>query len=206
MQTNIMIRLDNFLKNKDNEQLFSMLGKSLTVENGWITMRSNRKKEDIKILSDDKGRIRIKGHDTAISLSRKDDSYEIDHIQLGDIDKDEINFSMRKKNDGKNVKYCIKTNEKDRKVICWFTNKEIAFNYKGDDEKKYFYDSSNKTNINLREAKRECFNSLMNLEAKYPAVTAMISSDIPLLNTVIDYCSPSKMKENTVKVYQLKKK
>ena len=83
----------------------------------------------------------------------------------------------------------------------------LKYNYwSTDDEKKYFYDSSNKTNINLREAKRECFNSLMNLEAKYPAVTAMISSDIPLLNTVIDYCSPSKMKENTVKVYQLKKK
>ena len=46
----------------------------------------------------------------------------------------------------------------------------------------------------------------MNLERKYPAVTAMIATDIPLLDTVTNYCSPSKRKENTVKVYQLKKK
>lgn len=73
METNIMIRLDNFLKRKDNEQVFSMLGKTLTVENGWITMRSNKKnkREEIKILSDEQDRVRIKGHDTAISLSKK---------------------------------------------------------------------------------------------------------------------------------------
>lgn len=209
MGTNIMIRLDSFLKRKDNEQVFSMLGKTLTVENGWITMRSKRekKKENIKILSDEQGRVRIKGHDTAISLSKRNNSYEIDHIQLGNIDEDEINFSMRKRIDeDDNVKYCIKTKEEDRNIICWFSDKEISFNYKGDDERKYFYDADSKTNIRLEEEKKECFNSLINLEKKYPAVTAMIATDIPLLDTVTNYCSPSKRRENSVKVYKLKKK
>ena len=209
MGTNIMIRLDNFLKKRDNEQVFSMLGKTLTVENGWITMCNNKKnkKEEIKILSDEQGRVRIKGHDTAISLSKKNNSYEIDHIQLGNIDKDEINFSMRKRVDeDDNIKYCIKTKEGDRNIVCWFSEKEISFNYKGNDERKYFYAADSKTNIRLEEEKKECFNSLVNLEKKYPAVTAMIATDIPLLDTVTNYCSPSKRKENSVKVYKLKKK
>lgn len=207
MERNIMIRLDNFLKRKNNEELFSKLGKTLTVENGWITMRSNKKgkKEDIKILSDEEGRVRIKGHDTAISLSKTADSYEIDHIQLGNIDKDEINFSMRKMVDeGNNAKYCIKTSEGEKNIICWFSNKEISFNYKGDEERKYFYGADKKTNIRTAAEKRDCFNSLVNLEKKYPAVTAMITSEVPLLDTVTNYCSPSKRNEETVNVYQLK--
>ena len=36
---NIMIRLDNFLKKEESKELFSMLGKTITVEDGWITMR-----------------------------------------------------------------------------------------------------------------------------------------------------------------------
>ena len=104
------------------------------------------------------------------------------------------------------VKYCIKTKEGDRNIVCWFSDKEISFNYKGDDERKYFYAADSKTNIRLEEEKKECFDSLVNLEKKYPAVTAMIATDIPLLDTVTNYCSPSKRKENSVKVYKLKRK
>ena len=41
---NIMICLDNFLKKEESKELFSMLGKTITVEDGWITMRKGRKK------------------------------------------------------------------------------------------------------------------------------------------------------------------
>ena len=134
MGTNIMIRLDNFLKKRDNEQVFSMLGKTLTVENGWITMCNNKKnkKEEIKILSDEQGRVRIKGHDTAIRLSKKNNSYEIDHIQLGNIDKDEINFSMRKRVDeDDNIKYAdnLDNEIKGRKLFYIKRRKEGMFQF-----------------------------------------------------------------------------
>ena len=38
------MRLDKFLKKEESKELFSMLGKTLTVEDGWITMRNGRKK------------------------------------------------------------------------------------------------------------------------------------------------------------------
>ena len=75
MGTNIMIRLDNFLKKRDNEQVFSMLGKTITVEDGWITMRKGKKKEKAILLQDDNNRVRSKGKDTAISLRQNDDDY-----------------------------------------------------------------------------------------------------------------------------------
>ena len=98
---NIMIRLDNFLKKEDSKELFSMLGKTLTVEDGWITMRNGRKKEQVVLLQDTNNRIRIKGKDTAISLRQNEDDYVVDHIQTGDIEKQDINFSMRMVKDKK---------------------------------------------------------------------------------------------------------
>ena len=92
---NIMIRLDNFLKKEESKELFSMLGKTITVEDGWITMRKGRKKEEVLLLQDDNNRVRIKGKDTAISLRQNDDDYVVDHIQTGDIENQDINFSMR---------------------------------------------------------------------------------------------------------------
>ena len=79
---NIMIRLDNFLKKEESKELFSMLGKTITVEDGWITMRKGRKKEEVLLLQDDNNRVRIKGKDTAISLRQNDDDYVVDHIHF----------------------------------------------------------------------------------------------------------------------------
>ena len=118
---NIMIRLDNFLKNEESKELFSMLGKTITVEDGWITMRKGKKKEKALLLQDDNNRIRIKGKDTAISLRQNDDDYVVDHIQTGDIENQDIDFSMRTiKDKRENSKYRIKTIAYDGEVICWF--------------------------------------------------------------------------------------
>ena len=204
---NIMIRLDNFLKKEDSKELFSMLGKTLTVEDGWITMRNGRKKEQVIVLQDGNNRVRIKGKDTAISLRQNEDDYVVDHIQTGDIEKQDINFSMRMVKDKKgNSKYRIRTIEDDGEVICWFSKNEVSFEYSKLEDKKYFYRGENKTNIRLDEEKKSCFATILNLEAKYTTLTGLISSEIPLVNKMIDHCSPITKKNQEIKIYQIKKK
>lgn len=204
---NIMIRLDNFLKKEESKELFSMLGKTITVEDGWITMRKGRKKEEVLLLQDDNNRVRIKGKDTAISLRQNDDDYVVDHIQTGDIENQDINFSMRMIKDKKgNSKYRIRTIEDDGEVICWFSKNEVSFEYSKLEDKKYFYRGENKTNIRLDEEKKSCFATILNLEAKYTTLTGLISSEIPLLNEMIDHCSPITKKNQEIKIYQMKKK
>ena len=204
---NIMIRLDNFLKKEESKELFSMLGKTITVEDGWITMRKGRKKEEVLLLQDDNNRVRIKGKDTAISLRQNDDDYVVDHIQTGDIENQDINFSMRMIKDKRgNSKYRIRTIEDDGEVICWFSKNEVSFEYSKLEDKKYFYRGENKTNIRLEEEKKSCFATILNLEAKYTTLTGLISSEIPLVNKMIDHCSPITKKNQEIKIYQIKKK
>lgn len=204
---NIMIRLDNFLKKEESKELFSMLGKTITVEDGWITMRKGRKKEEVLLLQDDNNRVRIKGKDTAISLRQNDDDYVVDHIQTGDIENQDINFSMRMIKDKKgNSKYRIRTIEDDGEVICWFGKNEVSFEYSKFEDKKYFYRGENETNIRLEEEKKSCFATILNLEAKYTTLTGLISSEIPLVNEMIDHCSPITKKNQEIKIYQMKKK
>ena len=204
---NIMIRLDNFLKKEESKELFSMLGKTITVEDGWITMRKGRKKEEVLLLQDDNNRVRIKGKDTAISLRQNDDDYVVDHIQTGDIENQDINFSMRMIKDKKgNSKYRIRTIEDNGEVICWFSKNEVSFEYSKLEDKKYFYRGENKTNIRLDEEKKSCFATILNLEAKYTTLTGLISSEIPLVNKMIDHCSPITKKNQEIKIYQIKKK
>ena len=204
---NIMIRLDNFLKKEESKELFSMLGKTITVEDGWITMRNGRKKEQVIVLQDDNNRVRIKGKDTAISLRQNDDGYVVDHIQTGDIENQDINFSMRMVKDKKgNSKYRIRTIEDDGEVICWFGKNEVSFEYSKFEDKKYFYRGEKKTNIRLEEEKKSCFATILNLEAKYTTLTGLISSEIPLVNKMIDHCSPITKKNQEIKIYQMKKK
>ena len=207
---NIMIRLDNFLKKEESKELFSMLGKTITVEDGWITMRSGKKKEELFLFQDKKigaNRIRIKGKDTAISLRQNDDGYVVDHIQTGDIENQDINFSMRMIKDKKgNSKYRIRTIEDDGEVICWFGKNEVSFEYSKFEDKKYFYRGEKETNIRLEEEKKSCFATILNLEAKYTTLTGLISSEIPLVNKMIDHCSPITKKNQEIKIYQIKKK
>lgn len=204
---NIMIRLDNFLKKEESKELFSMLGKTITVEDGWITMRKGRKKEEVLLLQDDNNRVRIKGKDTAISLRQNDDDYVVDHIQTGDIENQDINFSMRMIKDKKgNSKYRIRTIEDDGEVICWFGKNEVSFEYSKFEDKKYFYRGKNETNIRLEEEKKSCFATILNLEAKYTTLTGLISSEIPLVNEMIAHCSPITKKNQEIKIYQMKKK
>ena len=204
---NIMIRLDNFLKKEESKELFSMLGKTITVEDGWITMRKGRKKEEVLLLQDDNNRVRIKGKDTAISLRQNDDDYVVDHIQTGDIENQDIDFSMRMIKDKRgNSKYRIRTIEDDGEVICWFGKNEVSFEYSKFEDKKYFYRGKNETNIRLEEEKKSCFATILNLEAKYTTLTGLISSEIPLVNKMIDHCSPITKKNQEIKIYQIKKK
>ena len=204
---NIMIRLDNFLKKEESKELFSMLGKTITVEDGWITMRKGKKKEKALLLQDKNNRVRIKGKDTAISLRQNDDDYVVDHIQTGDIENQDIDFSMRMIKDKRgNSKYRIRTIEDDGEVICWFGKNEVSFEYSKFEDKKYFYRGENKTNIRLEEEKKSCFATILNLEAKYTTLTGLISSEIPLVNEMIDHCSPITKKNQEIKIYQMKKK
>ena len=204
---NIMIRLDNFLKNEESKELFSMLGKTITVEDGWITMRKGKKKEKALLLQDKNNRVRIKGKDTAISLRQNDDDYVVDHIQTGDIENQDIDFSMRMIKDKKgNSKYRIRTIEDDGEVICWFGKNEVSFEYSKFEDKKYFYRGENETNIRLEEEKKSCFATILNLEAKYTTLTGLITSEIPLVNEIIDHCSPITKKNQEMKIYQMKKK
>lgn len=204
---NIMIRLDNFLKKEDSKKLFSMLGKTLTVEDGWITMRNGKKKEQVILLQDDNNRVRIKGKDTAISLRQNENDYVVDHIQTGNIEKQDINFSMRMAKDKKgNSKYRIRTIENDGEVICWFNKNEVSFEYSKFEDKKYFYRGKKETNIRLDEEKKSCFDTILNLEAKYATLTGLISSEIPLVSEVINHCSQVTKKNQEVKIYQIKKK
>ena len=204
---NIMIRLDNFLKKEESKELFSMLGKTITVEDGWITMRKGRKKEEVLLLQDDNNRVRIKGKDTAISLRQNDDDYVVDHIQTGDIENQDIDFSMRMIKDKKgNSKYRIRTIEDDGEVICWFGKNEVSFEYSKFEDKKYFYRGEKETNIRLEEEKKSCFATILNLEDKYTTLTGLISSEIPLVNEMIAHCSPITKKNQEIKIYQMKKK
>lgn len=204
---NIMIRLDNFFKKEENKELFSMLGKTLAVEDGCITMRNGRKKEQVVLLQDDKNRVRIKGKDTAISLRQNEYDYVVDHIQTGDIEKQDINFSMRMVKDKKgNCKYRIRTIENDGEVICWFGNKEVSIEHSKLEGKKYFYRGKRENNIKTNEEKTSCFNTMLNLETNYTTLTGIISTNIPLVKEMIDHCSTTARRNSEVKIYQIKKK
>ena len=58
----------------------------------------------------------------------------------------------------------------------------------------------------IYEEKKSCFATILNLEAKYTTLTGLISSEIPLVNKMIDHCSPITKKNQEIKIYQIKKK
>ena len=195
--------------------------KSFLEANGYILMLSknnieieNLKKKKIEktiILDDDKERIRIKGETIAISFNKdNNNNYYLDHLLIGDVKKNEFDFSYRNNLDkiivkmiADNQKYIflIKDNYLGIKKISMpnINSKKsdnLGINYIVEDFTLTENDNSKSENY-----LKECQNEFIILEYNYPTITSYINDNMPFISKCIDTCN-----DKPTKIYEVKRK
>ena len=195
--------------------------KSFLEANGYILMLSknnieieNLKKKKIEktiILDDDKERIRIKGETIAISFNKdNNNNYYLDHLLIGDVKKNEFDFSYRNNLDKIIVKmiadnqkhiFLIKDNYLGIKKISMpnINSKKsdnLGINYIVEDFTLTENDNSKSENY-----LKECQNEFIILEYNYPTITSYINDNMPFISKCIDTCN-----DKPTKIYEVKRK
>ena len=195
--------------------------KSFLEANGYILMLSknnieieNLKKKKIEktiILDDDKERIRIKGETIAISFNKdNNNNYYLDHLLIGDVKKNEFDFSYRNNLDKIIVKmiannqkhiFLIKDNYLGIKKISMpnINSKKsdnLGINYIVEDFTLTENDNSKSENY-----LKECQNEFIILEYNYPTITSYINDNMPFISKCIDTCN-----DKPPKIYEVKRK
>lgn len=195
--------------------------KSFLKANGYILILSknsieieNLKKKKIEktiILDDDKERIRIKGETIAISFNKdNNNNYYLDHLLIGDVKKNEFDFSYRNNLDKIIVKmiannqkhiFLIKDNYLGIKKISMpnINSKKsdnLGINYIVEDFTLTENDNSKSENY-----LKKCQNEFVILEYNYPTITSYINDNMPFISRCIDKCN-----DKPTKIYELKRK
>ena len=195
--------------------------KSFLEANGYILMLSknnieieNLKKKKIEktiILDDDKERIRIKGETIAISFNKdNNNNYYLDHLLIGDVKKNEFDFSYRNNLDKIIVKmiadnqkhiFLIKDNYLGIKKISMpnINSKKsdnLGINYIVEDFTLTENDNSKSENY-----LKECQNEFIILEYNYPTITSYINDNMRFISKCIDTCN-----DKPTKIYEVKRK
>ena len=199
-----------------NDSLKSFLkanGYILTLSKNSIEIENLKKKkiEKATILDDDKERIRIKGETIAVSFNKdSNNDYYLDHLLIGDVKKNEFDFSYRNNLDRIIVKmiannqkhiFLIKDNYLGIKKISMpnINSKKsdnLGINYIVEDFTLTENDNSKSENY-----LKECQNEFIILEYNYPTITSYINDNMPFISKCIDTCN-----DKPTKIYEVKRK
>lgn len=216
---NVMLELKDFLEDENLINFFLIKGYKPIIKDGWFYLSNSKTKtlEKMTVLNDmnNKQRIRFKGKNLAFSLNRNGEgNLYLDHLLIGDIDKEEFNFIMRHEIiegtdiitirlvDEKNIqhKYKIKNNSVNiQKVSIKDKFKKIKLNsasikdyIKQSPGYKFEYfafhkdNQKAKLNNNSIEHATNCTKEFIALEKSYIGITSYIGKIAPFFNDCIN--------------------
>lgn len=231
----LMEKIKEFLNNKELVSLFEIKGYRPTADKGYFRLINikNNKIERMGVYNDpnNEKRIRFKGENWAFSLNRdsKDNLY-LDHLLIGDVEKEEFDFSFRhyitednkdkivvKLVDDKNIKHIYRIKEdainierisvKDKMPsykrdfsIKDYKNKKCEYKYE-----HFSFNKDEKSTAKLSNQSKEyannCFKEFLILEKTYISITSYIEKRISFLSACINEAS-----YHDVMQYEIKRK
>lgn len=231
----IMRKINEFLNDEELVNFFMVKGYRPTIENGWFVLIDNNKNrsEKMKVFNDlnNSKRIRFKGKNWAFSINKNNENkLYLDHLLIGNVEKDEYDFIMRhnidennndqfiiKLIDDKNKKHIYEINEdeinieritiKDKNYSESHSIKDyIDQNVEYEHENFSFYkDENNKVKIkdDSMEYAKDCIKEFLILEKSYITITNYIEKRIPFITECINECNA--IRELNVKPYEIKR-
>lgn len=231
----IMGKINEFLNDEELVNFFMVKGYRPTIENGWFVLIDNNKNrsEKMKVFNDlnNSKRIRFKGKNWAFSINKNNENkLYLDHLLIGNVEKDEYDFIMRhnidennndqfiiKLIDDKNKKHIYEINEdeinieritiKDKNYSESHSIKDyIDQNVEYEHENFSFYkDENNKVKIkdDSMEYAKDCIKEFLILEKSYITITNYIEKRIPFITKCINECNA--IRELNVKPYEIKR-
>lgn len=231
----IMRKINEFLNDEELVNFFMVKGYRPTIENGWFVLIDNNKNrsEKMKVFNDlnNSKRIRFKGKNWAFSINKNNENkLYLDHLLIGNVEKDEYDFIMRhnidennndqfiiKLIDDKNKKHIYEINEdeinieritiKDKNYSESHSIKDyIDQNVEYEHENFSFYkDENNKVKIkdDSMEYAKDCIKEFLILEKSYITITNYIEKRIPFITKCINECNA--IRELNVKPYEIKR-
>ena len=231
----LMENIKEFLESEELISFFEIKGYRPLAEKGWFRLLNikNNTIERMGVFKDinNEKRIRFKGKNWAFSLNRdNNDKLYLDHLLIGDVEKNEYTFIMRHNIDeNNNNEFIIKLVDKNNikhiyhiKDDCIHITKETLspkeFEYNKDN--KFVEKQSNKNNKIIEEffyfkgkdnkpalldySKKyqdACKQEFVILESSYISITSFIAKRIPFLSTCIN-----EKADDNVKPYEIKRK
>ena len=151
----IMGKINEFLNNEELVNFFMVKGYRPTIENGWFVLIDNNKNksEKMKVFNDlnNSKRIRFKGKNWAFSINKNNENkLYLDHLLIGNVEKDEYDFIMRHNIDeNNNNQFIIKLiDDKNKKHIYEINEDEINIERITIKDKNYSESHSIKDYIN----------------------------------------------------------
>lgn len=231
----IMGKINEFLNNEELVNFFMVKGYRPTIENGWFVLIDNNKNksEKMKVFNDlnNSKRIRFKGKNWAFSINKNNENkLYLDHLLIGNVEKDEYDFIMRHNIDeNNNDQFIIKLiDEKNKKHIYEINENEINIeritikdkNYSESHSIKDYIDQNveyehenfsfckdenNKVKIkdDSMEYAKDCIKEFLILEKSYITITNYIEKRIPFITECINECNA--IRELNVKPYEIKR-
>lgn len=226
--------IKEFLKEEDIINFFTIKGYRPSVENGCfrlINTKTNKiENTNVKKDPNNSNRIRFKSKTWAFSLNRNQEgNLYLDHLLIGDVEKEEFIFSMRhnitkdnsnevivKLIDSKNRRHIYQIKDKYIYIIRE-TTKPKEFEYNGDNkliekqtkenektiEKFCLFKDADGKSVFLNDSieyQKECKKEFLILEDSYITITPFIAKIIPFLDTCIASL------DEAVKLYEIKRR
>lgn len=231
----IMGKIHEFLNDEELVNFFMVKGYRPTIENGWFVLIDNNinKSEKMIVLNDlnNSKRIRFKGKNWAFSVNKNNEGkLYLDHLLIGNVEKDEYDFIMRHNIDENNKnQFIIKLiDDKNRKHIYEVNEDEvnierITIKDKNHSEShsikdyidqtveyehetfSFYKDENNKVKIkdDSIEYAKECIKEFLILEKSYITITNYIEKRIPFITECINECNA--IRTLNVKPYEIKR-
>ena len=231
----IMGKINEFLNNEELVNFFMVKGYRPTIENGWFVLIDNNKNksEKMKVFNDlnNSKRIRFKGKNWAFSINKNNENkLYLDHLLIGNVEKDEYDFIMRhnidennnnqfiiKLIDDKNKKHIYEINEDEINIeritikvknyseshsIKDYINQNVEYEH---ENFSFYKDENNKVKIkdDSIEYAKDCIKEFLILEKSYITITNYIEKRIPFITECINECNV--IRELNVKPYEIKR-
>lgn len=215
-QLTIMEKVAHFFEDKHEQTLFTGLGKQPLIMNHWFYARDIRtwKEEKLHVYQDleDPLRIRCKGKEFAFSLHQDaTKQYYVDHLLLGDIEKENFSFSMRRNKELLPISssqplqevnsFVIKQKEKKDMRVFQIQPDSLDIHILSTDEsvENFHFEKDEKgqmhTNLTKQKDFQKAHQTFLDLERKYPTITGYVSPIMPIIEDTIKFCNTYKIPE-----------